>query len=49
MKDLILDVDPLEKFIKEMGGKSESMEKLTIKKKDLVEDGTKVVVLDPLR
>ncbi len=48
-KDLILDLDPLEKFLKEMGGKSEPMEKLTVKKKDLQEEGTKVVVLEPLR
>jgi L-ascorbate metabolism protein UlaG (beta-lactamase superfamily) len=49
-KDLILDVDPLEKFIKEMGGKSEEMEKLTLKKKDIAEqEGTRVVVLEPLR
>jgi L-ascorbate metabolism protein UlaG (beta-lactamase superfamily) len=47
--DLILDLDPLEKFIKEMGGKSEPMEKLTIKKKDLTEEGIKVVTLEPLR
>ena len=49
MKELILDLDPVEKFIKEMGGKNEPMEKLTVKKKDLVEEGTKVVVLEPLR
>ena len=49
MPGLIVDVDGLEKFIKEMGGKSESMEKLTVKKKDLPEEGTKVVVLEPLR
>ncbi len=49
MKELILDLDPLEKFIKEMGGKNESMDKLTLKKKDLAEEGTKVVVLEPLR
>jgi L-ascorbate metabolism protein UlaG (beta-lactamase superfamily) len=48
-KDLILDLDPLDKFLKEMGGKSEPMEKLTVKKKDLQEEGTKVVVLEPLR
>jgi L-ascorbate metabolism protein UlaG (beta-lactamase superfamily) len=47
--DLILDLDPLDKFIKEMGGKKEEMEKLTVKKKDLTEEGTKVVVLEPLR
>ena len=49
MKDLILDLDSVDKFIKEMGGKKEEMEKLTVKKKDLVEEGTKVVVLEPLR
>lgn len=46
---LIIDVDPLDKFIKEMGGKKEEMEKLAVKKKDLAEEGTKVVVLEPLR
>lgn len=49
MSDLILDLDSLDKFIKEMGGKKEEMDKLTVKKKDLVEEGTKVVVLEPLR
>jgi L-ascorbate metabolism protein UlaG (beta-lactamase superfamily) len=49
MNDLIIDVDAVDKFIKEMGGKKETMEKLTVKKKDLLEEGTKVIVLDPLR
>lgn len=49
MPALIIDVNPLDKFIKEMGGKKEEMEKLTVKKKDLTEEGTKVVVLEPLR
>lgn len=49
MPDLIFDLDAVEKFIKEMGGKKEDMEKLTIKKKDLLEEGTKVVILEPLR
>ena len=49
MEGLIIDVDALDKFIKEMGGKKENMEKLTVKKKDLLEEGTKVIVLDPLR
>jgi len=49
MKDLISDLDSLDKFIKEMGGKKEEMDKLTVKKKDLPEEGTKVVVLEPLR
>ncbi len=47
--ELILDLDSQEKFIKEMGGKSEPMEKLTVKKKDLQEEGIKVVTLEPLR
>ena len=47
---LIFDLDAIEKFIKEMGGKKEEMEKLTVKKKELAEDeGTKVVILEPLR
>ncbi len=49
MGDLILDLDPVEKFIKEMGGKKEEMEKLSFKKKDLTEEGTKLVILEPLR
>lgn len=49
MKDLILDLDSLEKFVKEMGGKKEEMEKFTIKKKDLPEEGTKLIILEPLR
>lgn len=49
MKDLILDLDSLEKFVKEMGGKKEEIEKLTIKKKELQEEGTKLVILEPLR
>ena len=49
MKDLILDLDSLEKFVKEMGGKKEDMEKLTVKKKELPEEGTKLVILEPLR
>lgn len=49
MADLILDLDDLNKFIKEMGGKKEEMDKLTVKKKDLTEEGTRVVVIEPLR
>ncbi len=48
-KDLIFDLDPVDKFIKEMGGKKEEMEKLTVKKKDLSEEGVKLVVLEALR
>jgi hypothetical protein len=46
---LILDLDPLDKFIKEMGGKKEEMDKLTVKKKDVQEEGIKVIVIEPLR
>jgi L-ascorbate metabolism protein UlaG (beta-lactamase superfamily) len=49
MPELILDLDAKEKFLKEMGGKSETVDKLTVKKKDLQEEGTKVVVLETLR
>lgn len=41
--------DKLDTFIKEMGGKSESMDKLTIKKKELVQEQVQVIVLEPLR
>ena len=49
MGELIVDLDGPEKFLKEMGGKSENMDKLTIKKKDLQEEGTRVIMLEPLR
>lgn len=49
MKGLILDLDPIEKFVKEMGGKKEEIEKLTVKKKDLQEEDIKVIILEPLR
>ncbi|HYV33466.1 MAG TPA: MBL fold metallo-hydrolase [Candidatus Limnocylindria bacterium] len=48
-KELILDLDSLEKFVKEMGGKKEEMEKLMVKKKELQEEGTKLVILEALR
>lgn len=46
---LTTEANPIDKFIKEMGGKSESMEKLLIKKKDLNTEEVKVIVLEPLR
>ncbi len=49
MEDLILDLDSKDKFVKEMGGKKEELDKLTIKKKDLQEEGTKLIILEPLR
>jgi L-ascorbate metabolism protein UlaG (beta-lactamase superfamily) len=39
----------LDTFVKEMGGKSETMDKLMLKKKDLAEDQIKLIILDPLR
>ncbi len=49
MDGLIFDLDGLDKFVKEMGGKKEEMDKLTVRKKDLVEEGAKLVILNPLR
>jgi len=51
MAGLKTDAQTEDKFIKQMGGKSEKMEKLSLKKKDLpAEDQpTKVIVLEPLR
>lgn len=46
---LAIDSDKLDKFIKEMGGKSEEMEKIIVKKKDLNHDETKLVILSPMR
>lgn len=49
IKDLIFDLDSVDKFIKEMGGKKAELDKLTIKKKDLQEEGAQLIVLTPLR
>ncbi|GAC1412851.1 MAG: MBL fold metallo-hydrolase [Candidatus Doudnabacteria bacterium] len=50
MNGLKVEASSEEKFIKEMGGKSESMEKLSIKKKELIADApTRIIVLEPLR
>ncbi len=51
MDGLKLKLNGEEKFLKEMGGKEERLDKLSIKKKDLpAEDApTKVVILEPLR
>lgn len=46
---LKLPYEKVDGFIKEMGGKSENMEKLIIKKKDLEPDKIKVITLDALR
>jgi L-ascorbate metabolism protein UlaG (beta-lactamase superfamily) len=46
---LDLKYDELQTFVKEMGGKSETMDKLMIKKKELAEEVIKIIVLEPLR
>jgi len=48
---LKVDAQSEEKFIKQMGGKSEQLEKLSLKKKDLPEDdrSAKLIILEPLR
>ena len=44
-----VDLDKLEKFLKEMGGKSTEVDKLTLKKKELIGETTSLVVLTPQR
>ncbi len=46
---LSLPNEKIEEFMKQYGTKSEAIEKLTIKKKDLTEEKTKVVLLEALR
>lgn len=46
---LKLPYEKVDPFIKEMGGKSENLEKLTLKKKDLIPDQIKIITLDTLR
>ena len=46
---LKLPNEKVDVFVKQFGAKSETLEKLTIKKKDFVEDKTQVVVLEALR
>lgn len=46
---LKLPNEKLEVFLKQYGAKSEPIEKLSIKKKDLTEEKTQMIVLDPLR
>ncbi len=42
-------LEKLDKFQKEMGGKSEESDKLSIKKKDLVGESTQLIILTPQR
>lgn len=46
---LKLKAEGVEKFIKELGGKAETMEKLLIKKKELINEQLRIVTLEPLR
>jgi L-ascorbate metabolism protein UlaG (beta-lactamase superfamily) len=46
---LSLSYEKIDDFLKQVGNKSETAEKLTVKKKDLVEEKTQVMVLEPLR
>lgn len=46
---LELNLDKLDKFLQEMGGKHTEEEKLTLKKKDLAGEQTSLVVLTPQR
>lgn len=46
---LAIPADKLEKFIKEMGGKFEEMDKIIVKKKDLNPELSKVIILTPIR
>ncbi len=42
-------LDSVERFLKEMGGKGEEMDKLLVKKSELEEEKTRIVVLTPQR
>lgn len=44
-----LPLDPVDQFLKEMGGKGETFDKLAIKKADLTEGKTRLVLLSPQR
>lgn len=46
---LKLPLDGSEKFLKLLGNKFETMDKLTLKKKEIVDDQLRVIVLEPLR
>jgi L-ascorbate metabolism protein UlaG (beta-lactamase superfamily) len=49
MSGLKVSAETEEKFLKELGNKFDKMDKLTIKKKDLIQENVQVVVLEPLR
>jgi hypothetical protein len=49
MDGLKVTLETNEKFLKQLGNKFETMDKLTMKKKDLPEEGMRVIVLETLR
>jgi len=46
---LKMKLDPVDVFLREIGGKNEEMDKLLIKKNDLQDEKTQVVILKPQR
>jgi L-ascorbate metabolism protein UlaG (beta-lactamase superfamily) len=44
-----LNLEKLDKFLQEMGGKHEELEKVSLKKKDLIGEQTQLIILTPLR
>lgn len=49
IKGMKLKYEDLDAYIKELGGKPETMDKIIVKKKDLEEGKTKIIVLDSIR
>jgi L-ascorbate metabolism protein UlaG (beta-lactamase superfamily) len=49
MPGLSLNLDKLDKFLQEMGGKKQEMDKLSLKKKDLTSETTQLIVLSSQR
>jgi hypothetical protein len=48
--NLKIDFDSSDRFVKQFGGKAENMDKLNLKKKDLLaEESVKIIILEPLR
>lgn len=45
----VVKLDPVDRFLKEMGGKGEEMDKLLVKKNDLEEEKTRIIILNPQR
>ena len=49
IQGLTINLDKEDKFLKEMGGKHQEMEKLALKKKDLSGESTSLIILAPQR